>query len=326
MKRRDFITLLGGAAAWPIAARGQQLPVIGYLDSGSSLDRESRGITPGFRRGLADAGYLEGRNIAVEYRWADNQNDRLPALAADLVRHRVALIGALSGASALAAKAATTSIPIVFSMGADPIQYGLVTSLNRPGGNVTGVSFLVSQTVGKMLELLHEIAPSSSVVAVLMSPANPNRGFVARELREAASALRLELNLLKAGSERDIDAAFESMVQRRVGALLVEADPFFGSRRRQLAALALRHAIPAVYQSRDFADAGGLMSYGTSLSDAARIAGGYGSEALRLNGRFCARPKNEPIADRCSGRPRRPRLKYVLALGLPGGAIRAWQW
>jgi putative ABC transport system substrate-binding protein len=294
MRRRDFITLLGGAAAAsPPVARAQQpaMPVIGYLDPGSSLDRESRGITPAFRHGLVEAGYIEGRNVGIEYRWADNQYDRLPALASDLVRRRVALIASTgSTAAALAAKGATTTIPIVFTMGADPVSVGLVASLNRPGGNITGVSFLATQAAAKMLQVLHEIIPSAAVVAALINPTNPNSEIEKGDLQGAARVLGLELYFLNASNERDIDAAFETLVQRRTGALYVEGDPFFGSRRRQLAALTLRHTIPAIFQSRDFPEIGGLMSYGTDVREAARIAAGYVARILKGD-----RPADLPV-------------------------------
>jgi putative ABC transport system substrate-binding protein len=284
LRRREFIVALSCAAAWPLAARAQRpaMPVIGYLDPGSSLDRESRGITPAFRRGLAEAGYIEARNITIEYRWADNQYDRLPALAADLVTRRVAVIASIgSTASAVAAKGATTTIPIIFTMGADPVQIGLVASLSRPGGNMTGVSFLVTQAAAKMLEMLHEMVPDAGNVAALMNPANPNSGIEEKELLEAARRLGLELYPLKASNPREIEAAFEALLQQRARALYIEGDPFFGSRGRQLATLTVRHAIPSIFQTRDFADVGGLMSYGADIREAARIAGGYVARILK---------------------------------------------
>ena len=271
MRRRDFITLLGGAAAWPLAAGAQQpaMPVIGYLSSPGAEMRLS-----GFRQGLKETGYVEGQNVAIEYRWAEGQADRLPALAADLVRHRVAVIMATSPIATRAAKEVTATIPIVFSIGSDPVRDGLVASLNRPGGNLTGISYLALQLGPKRLELLHEAAPAP-IVGLLVNPSNPTLAEpTLKDLRAAARMLGLELRVLNASSEHDFDAVFATLTRLRAGALVIGPDPFFGSRTEQIAALTLRHALPAIYVDRRFAAAGGLMSYGASLSEALRLAGG----------------------------------------------------
>jgi putative ABC transport system substrate-binding protein len=282
-RRRDFITLLGGAAAaWPVAARAQSeaLPIVGYLGSGS-IESTARMLSA-FRKGLAEVGYMEGRNVAIEYRWADGQYDRLPGLASELVRRPVNVIAAPGATvSAVAAKSVTTSIPIVFAVGADPVEVGLVASLNRPGGNITGVSFLATTLAAKMLEVLHEATPAAIVVAALMNPSNPNSVSDKVQVREAARVLGLQLHILDATSEREIDDAFAAMLERRVGALFIEGDPLFTSRLRQLVALSVRHAIPAIYQGRDFVEAGGLMSYGADRVDAFRIAGTYAGRVLK---------------------------------------------
>jgi putative ABC transport system substrate-binding protein len=271
MRRREFITLLGGAAAvWPIAARAQQsvLPVVGFLSAASPTGMAF--YVTAFRNGLKEAGYVEGRNIAVEYRWAEEQSDRLPALAADLVSRQVAAIFADSR-SAFAAKAVTTTIPIVFSSGGDPVELGLVTSLNRPGGNVTGVSFLVSTIAAKRLELLHELVPTAAVIGYLLNPDNPLTVRQTRDLEAAARALGLQLDLVSAHGERDFEQAFAQFAQHRVDAVIVGGDPIFLNRRDQVVALAARHALPTVYYSREYAEAGGLMS--TAAVSWMRIAG-----------------------------------------------------
>jgi ABC-type uncharacterized transport system substrate-binding protein len=284
MNRRDFITLLGwGAATWPIAADAQQaaMPVIGFLGS-ASPDRWV-GRMRAFHQGLSETGYAESRNVAMEYRWAEGQNDQLGPLAAELVSRQVTVIVAPgSTPAALAAKAATTTIPIVFEVASDPVELGLVTSLARPGGNITGVISLNAEVAPKRLELLHELVPTAAVVGLLVNPTNPNLAdFTTKNLRAAARSLGLEMHVLHASAERDFDTVFATLLQVRAGALVIGADPFFTSRLEQLAALTLRHAVPTVYQFREFTAAGGLMSYGGSLTDTFRAAGVYTGRILR---------------------------------------------
>jgi putative tryptophan/tyrosine transport system substrate-binding protein len=280
MKRRAFISLLGGTAAWPLAARAQQpaLPVVGFLNSASAAGFAAR--VAAFRQGLSEAGYVEGRNVAIEYRWADGHYDRLPGLAADLVRRQVAVIFA-NGAAAFTAKAATTSIPVVFVIAGDPIEFGLVASLNRPGSNVTGVTNLNVEVGPKRLELLHELHPSAAVVALLVNPGSPYGETLSGAVQAAAGTLGLNLHVLHAGNEREIDAAFAKLVELQVRALVIGTDAFFNSRIEQLAALAVRHAVPTIYQYREFAAAGGLMSYGGSFTDDWRLAGVYTGRILK---------------------------------------------
>ena len=278
--RRKFLATLGAATvAWPLAARAQQaaMPVIGFLNS-ASADAYAR-FTAAFHQGLAETGFVVGQNVAIEYRWADGHYERLPALAAELVRLGVAVI-AVSGPAAPPAKAATTTIPIVFTAGYDPIELGLITSLSRPGGNLTGVSILNVELGPKRLELLHEVVPMAAIVALIINPANPNAGSQTRELQGAAAALGLKLHVLHASSDRELTAAFATLRELRAGALLIGADPFFNSQSQLLATLAGRHAIPAIYQYREFAAAGGLMSYGGSLTDSYRQAGIYTGRIL----------------------------------------------
>jgi putative ABC transport system substrate-binding protein len=280
MRRREFITLLGGAAAWPLAARAQQpaMPVIGFI-----MGALSDGYAPmvaAFRQGLKETGYVEGQNVAIEYRWAEGQYDRLPALAADLVRRQVPVIVA-NTPGALAAKAATTTIPIVFTTSSDPVQIGLVASLSRPGGNVTGVTTLSAEVGPKRLELLHELVPTATIIALLVNPTNPYADTMSRDLQAAAGTLRLQLYVLRASNERDIDDAFATLVQLRADALVIGFDTFFSSRIEQLGALTVRHTVPAIYQFREFAAAGGLMSYGSSVTDAYRLAGLYAGRILK---------------------------------------------
>ena len=284
MKRREFITLLGGAAAaWPLAARAQQaaMPVIGFLGSEAPELYASRLRV--FREGLGETGFVEGRNVAIEYRWAHDQNDRLPALAADLVRRQVNVIAAPgSTPAALAAKAATATIPIVFFTGADPIQVGLVASLNRPGGNLTGVTSLNVEVGPKRLELLHELIPKATAIGLLINPSNPALAEkLLRDLQAVARTLGLQLHILHASAESDFGPAFASLIQLRAGGLVIGSDIFFVSRIKHLAALTVRHAVPSIFQYREFAAAGGLMSYGGNLTDSYREVGIYAGRILK---------------------------------------------
>ena len=269
MKRREFIAGLGSAAVWPLAAKPQPRPVIGFLNS-SSPETYAYLVTA-FRQGLKKAGYIEGQNVEIEYRWASGQYDQLPELAADLVHRRVDVIAATGGSpSALAAAQATTTIPIVFSVGSDPLRLGIVASLNRPGGNVTGVSYLSGPLTAKQLELLHEAVPKATAIGILLNPTNPLTDPAAKEVAMAAQALGLQLNILKASSESEIDEAFRTFTQHRAEALLVATDMFFSGRVHQFVALTASHRLPACYDRREFVIAGGLMSYGASLVE------GYG--------------------------------------------------
>ena len=282
MQRREFITLVGAAASWPFAARAEQpaLPVIGFLNA-TSLDGY-RPMVDSFHQGLQETGYAEGRNVAIEYRWAEGRIDRLPALAAELVDRQVSVIAATTLPAALAAKAATTTIPIVFETGGDPVQVGLVASLNRPGGNVTGVTQLNVVVAPKRLELLHELVPSARVAAFLVNPANPaSTEPVLRASQLAAHNFGLELHVLNASTEGDFDAIFANVIQLRASGLVIGSDAFFTSRSEQLAALALRYAVPTIYEGRGFFAAGGLVSYGGSLSDSYRLAGVYAGRVLK---------------------------------------------
>jgi putative tryptophan/tyrosine transport system substrate-binding protein len=282
MKRREFITLLGGAVmAWPLSATAQQpgMPVVGYLGPGSP---DTSAITrAAFHKGLSEAGFVEGRNVAIEYGWAEAHYDRFPALAADLVRHQVGVIVASGLPAALAAKAATTTIPIVFAFGNDPVQLGLVASLNRPGGNVTGATVLAEELGPKRVELLHELVPAVTVMALLINPTNPGSEPLSKDAQATASTLGLQLHVLHATSERDFDMVFSTLSQLRAGALMIGTDAFFNSRNEQLAALALRHALPAIWNNREFTAAGGLMSYGASVLDSNRLAGVYAGRILK---------------------------------------------
>jgi putative ABC transport system substrate-binding protein len=282
MRRRDFITLLGGAAAWPLTAGAQQsaLPVVGLLGSASPAPSATR--LTGFRKGLSEAGYVEGQNMTVEYRWAEGHYDRLPFLAADLVRRQVTVIFAGGGAvSARAAKAASTTIPIVFANGGDPVKDGLVASLNRPGGNVTGVSFVVNALEAKKLALLHELVPTATVVAVLVNPNNTDYDTQSKDVQTAARTLGLQLHFLKASTEDEIEAAFTALLPLRVSALLAFADAFLASQLDKLVALTAQHSIPAIYFQSETVAAGGLMSYGTNIPDGWRQAGVYAGRILK---------------------------------------------
>jgi putative tryptophan/tyrosine transport system substrate-binding protein len=283
LQRREFITLLGGAAAaWPLAARAQQpaMPVIGFL----SLESPGQftHLVAAFRRGLGEAGYVEHRNVGIDYSWAEGRADRLPALAAELASRPVSVIAATGGPpSARAAKAASSTIPIVFVVGSDPVREGLVTSLNRPGGNMTGVMLFIEEVVAKRLELLRELIPQARVIGALFNPGLPTADPQMREVEAAARTLGLELHIAKASSEREFEPALAALVQQRVVALLVEANPFFNTRREQIIALAARHAIPAIYGLREYAADGGLISYGTSRADGYRQAGVYVGRVLK---------------------------------------------
>ena len=282
IRRREFITLLGGAAAWPVAASAQQsaVPVVAFVRSGSPEPDATNRLTP-FRQGLNQAGFIEGQNVLIEYRSAEDQAHRLPALVDDLVRRQVALIVG-NTPSSLAAKAATTTVPIVFVSGNDPVINGLVPNLNRPGGNTTGVSFLSSASVTKRLELLRQLAPKAAAIAMLVgSNLAPDTERELRDVQAAVHASGQELIVVEAASDRDIEGAFATFAQRGAGALFIGSSPIFNSRRERVAALAVRHALPATYSLREFATAGGLMSYGTSITDAYRLAGTYASRILK---------------------------------------------
>ena len=282
IKRREFITLLGGAAAWPLAARAQQaaMPVVGLLTSRAPGDTPQ--LLAAFRQGLKDSGFVEGQNVAIEYRFAGNQNERLPALAGDLVHRQVAVIAATTTPAALAAKAATATIPIVFELGADPVQLGLVPNFNRPGANVTGVTQLNTEVAPKRLELLHELIPTTSLMALLLDPTDPtNADTQSTSVLSAAQRLGLKVHVLNASSEPDFDRVFASVMQLRAGGLVIGAHGFFTARSEQLGALAARHAVPAAYENREFVAAGGLVSYGGGISDAYRLAGVYAARILK---------------------------------------------
>jgi putative tryptophan/tyrosine transport system substrate-binding protein len=283
MRRREFIALLGGAAtAWPFTARAQQamMPVIGFLSSLAPSDLTH--VMPAFQQGLDRAGFVEGRNVAIEYRWAEGDYQRLPALAADLVNRKVAVIAAISGTpAALAAKAATTTIPIVFAIGGDPVAPGLVSSLSRPGGNITGVSFFNAPVVGKRLDLARELAPNGSTIAVLINPNNPPSAAEGAAVQASATAVGQALLIVTASTQNQIDDAFAAIKQQGVGALLVSPDPLFFSERVKLVVLMARHALPTIFADREQAEAGGLISYGSSRTDAYRQAGDYVGRIVR---------------------------------------------
>src|SRR6266508_1064639 len=283
MKRRAFITLLGGAVAWPLAAHAQQppMPVIGFL-SNASPDLHSDRVRT-FRQGLKNAGYVEGQNVEIDYRWAQGHNDRLPMLAAELVQRRVAVIVAAGGTpSALAARAATATIPIVFGVAVDPVEVGLVASLNRPGGNLTGVTNLNAEIGPKRLELLHAVVPRATIIALLVNPTIPTIAEpLSRDLQAAASTLGLKLQVLHASTERDFDTVFATLVKLQAGALVIGPDTLFTARSKQLGALTVRHAMPTIFQYREFAAAGGLMSYGGSNAEYYRLIGVYTGKILK---------------------------------------------
>jgi ABC-type uncharacterized transport system substrate-binding protein len=319
MRRRDVITLFGGAAlAWPLDARAQQpaMPVIGYMHGGTR-DYETLRHADAFRQGLSETGYIEDQNITIEYRWAEDHYDRLPGLATDLVRRKVTVIAAAGTPAALAAKAATAVIPIVFETAGDPGTLGLVASLNRPGGNITGVTQLSSELVSKRLGLLHDLIPTAKIIGLLVNPKDPRAETQSSDMQEAARALGLQIHILSASNEAEIDRAFARLVQLRAGALIVGTGNFFTTRREQLAALAARHKVPVIYQYRLFVAAGGLMSYGASITDAYRLAGVYSGRVLKGG-----KPADLPVA-----RPTKfelvinLRTANTLGLNIPPGVL-----
>ena len=283
MKRREFVAVFGVApVAWPLVARAQQpaMPVIGFLNATSPDGYQP--MTAAFRQGLQESGYVDGQNVTIEYRWAEGRNDRLPVMAADLVHRKVTVIAATTTPAALAAKAATTTIPIIFETSGDPVRLGLVASLRRPGGNITGVTNLTAEVTPKRLELLHELVPTAKVIPLLVNPSNTDLAEIAlRTSQAAAQTLRLNLHVLNASTERDFDEVFAKVIQLRAGGLVIGADPVFTTRQEQLATLALRHAVPTVYQNRGFVAAGGLASYGGGTTDAYRLAGVYAARILK---------------------------------------------
>jgi putative tryptophan/tyrosine transport system substrate-binding protein len=282
MRRREFISLLGGAAAaWPLSARAQQspMPVVGFLNGATATGWAP--FVAAFRQGLNETGYIEGKNVAIEYRFAEGEYDRLPAMAADLVHRRVSVIAATTTPAALAAKAATTTVPVVFTTTGDPVQMGLVASLSRPGGNITGVTRLNVEIAPKLLELMHELVPTATRIVLLVNPTGPNAETLSKEIGAAARALGLEVPVLHATTERDFDKVFSTFAQLSAGALVIGTDPFFTTRSQQLAALTLRSGVPAIYSTRAFATSGGLMCYGGSITDVYRLAGGYAARILR---------------------------------------------
>jgi ABC-type uncharacterized transport system substrate-binding protein len=281
MRRREFITFVGGAAAWPVVARAQRpkMPIVGLLGSTSADAYASR--VAFIRQGLSETGYVEGRNVAIEYRWAENQYDRLPGMAAELVRREVDVIAAITTVAALAAKGATTTIPVVFEAGGDPVRLGLVASLSRPGGNLTGVSLLNVELGAKRLELLHEVIPAAKIVGLLVNPTSPNASTLSKEVQAAADKLGIQLHLLHASAAGDFETAFATLRDLNASALVIGTDPLFNSGSEQLAALAIRFAIPTIYQYRAFAAAGGLLSYGGSSTEPFRQVGIYIGRVLK---------------------------------------------
>src|SRR6266542_2338174 len=292
MRRREFIALIGAATVWPLAAapaQQQTTPVIGFLNA-APAERWALYST-GFLQGLSETGYIEGQNVTIEFRWAEGHYDRLPGMATDLVRKKVTVIAATGTPAALAAKAATEVIPIVFETAGDPITLGLVASLNRPGRNVTGVTQLNSELVSKRLGLLHDLIPTAKIIGLLVNPKDPRAETQSRDMQEAARALGLQIHILNASTEAEIDTAFAGLVQLQAGALIVGTGNFFATRREQLAALAARHRVPAIYQYRYFAAAGGLMSYGASITEGYRLAGIYTGRVLKGE-----KPTDLPVA------------------------------
>jgi len=281
MRRRELLSFIGGVAALPFAARAQQpvFPVVGFLSAASS--HAYKPMLSAFLKGLGEIGYVEDQNVKIEYRWAEGEFDRLPALAADLLRREVTVIAATGTPAALAAKAATKTIPIVFETGSDPVQIGLVTSLNRPGSNVTGVAQLAVEVVPKRLQLLHELVPTATIIAALIDPTDPVSEKTREGVQAAANSLGLELHIINVSSERDLDAVFANLVRLRAGGLVISGGQFFNSRGKQLSALAFQHKLPAIFPYRDLATSGGLMSYGSSITDAYRLAGTYTGRVLK---------------------------------------------
>jgi ABC-type uncharacterized transport system substrate-binding protein len=290
VRRRELIALLGAAAAWPLPARAQQpaMPEIGYLHTASPGPFAP--FVAAFRQGLRESGYIEGQNVAIEYRWAEGRYDRLPAMAAELAGRPVALIVAQGGAPAALAAKATGTIPIVFSMGADPVKEGLVASLSRPGGNVTGVSVLTTQLAAKRLEIMREVVPTAGVIAMLFNPTNIANVDQLRDAQEAAGALGLRIHVLEVSRAEDFEPAFATIARLGIGALLISADAYYHSQRERIVSLAARHAVPAIYEWREFAEAGGLMSYGTNLADSYRLVGLYAGRILKG-----AKPADLPV-------------------------------
>jgi ABC-type uncharacterized transport system substrate-binding protein len=291
LKRREFITLIGGVATWPFAARAQQaaMPVVGYLSGISAGDRPHH--TEAFRQGLNETGHTEGRNVLIEYRYADNQMDRLRPLAADLIARKVAVIAAVAGNnSALVAKALTSTIPILFTSGIDPVKAGLVAGINRPEANVTGVTWFHAELGNKLIEVLHELVPQAALIALLLNPNNPEGAFFEQSAQEGARVLGRRLLVLKAGTASEIDEAFATFAERRVNAVLIGSDPFYATRARQLAVLAARHTLPMIASAREYPLAGGLISYGNSVTDAYRRVGIYAGRILKG-----AKPADLPI-------------------------------
>jgi putative ABC transport system substrate-binding protein len=312
MRRRQFLTLLGGAAAWPMAARGQQpgIPVIGYLGS-SSFEKSAGRSLLNFKRGLAETGYVEDRNVTIEYRWADDQYERLPLLASELVQRHVAVLVAAGTPTALPAKAATSAIPTVFMVASDPVELGLVASLNRPGGNLTGIAYLNAEVAPKRLELIRQFVPEAKSIALLVNPANPVAADAqAKELESAVRALGLRVPLVKASNPIEIEDAFSTLVRDRVDALQIGVDPLFGNHIDQIVALATRHKVPTIYPWREFTAAGGLMNYGASIPDAFRQVGVYTGQILKG-----AKPSDLPI-QRPTKLPLVLNLKAAKAIGV----------
>lgn len=290
MRRREFVGLLGVAAAWPfrVSAQPSALPVVGFLAAASSAHRQAEFAA--FRRGLQEAGYTEDQNVAIDVRWGEGQYDRLPALVADLIRRRVAVIAAIGAPAVDAVKAATTAIPIVFLVGGDPVKLGIVTSLSQPGGNITGVTFLANLLAAKQLEALNELVPKSKPIGVLVNPNHPNVGTDTSDIKDAARVLGRHMLIQNIASDGDLEKAFAALVQHKAGGLIVAADPFLLGRSEQILTLAARHALPAIYPVRDFSMAGGLMSYGSSLTEAYREAGVYTGKILKG-----AKPRDLPV-------------------------------